>query len=152
MHNLAVYMPYIQRESLEDMSWWNKTRQDVIKDVDCVTNFWNFLWLLQHNDNAKRCQIAAYTNNKNVWIGIFASHIDIDTISFKIYNIILKCNICKVTVEPKSRHDVQLKRFILVLSQTYFSSELFCFSRKILLILTISNIIMLLELGNTIKY
>ena len=149
MHNLAVYMPYIQRESLQDMSWWNKTRKDVIKDVDCVTNFWNFLRLLQHNDNAKRCQIAAYTNNKNVWIGIFASHIDIDTISFKTYNIILKCNI-KWQLNP--RHDVQLKRFILVLSQTYFSSELFCFSRKILLILTISNIIMLLELGNTIKY
>ena len=80
MHNLAVYMPYIQRESLQDMSWWNKTRKDVIKDVDCVTNFRNFLWLLQHNDNAKRCQITAYTNNKNVWIGIFAPHIDTDTI------------------------------------------------------------------------
>ena len=102
MHNLAVYMPYIQRESLQDMLWWNKTRKDVINDVDCVTNFRNFLWLLQHNDNAKRCQIAAYTNNKNVCIGIFASHIDIDTISFKIYNIILKCNIFKVTVEPKT--------------------------------------------------
>ena len=36
MHNLAVYMPYIQRESLQDMSWWNKTRTDVIKDVDIV--------------------------------------------------------------------------------------------------------------------
>ena len=64
MHNLAVYMPYIQREYLQDMAWWNKTRKDVIKDVDCVTNFRNFLWLLQYNDNAKRCQIAAYTKNK----------------------------------------------------------------------------------------
>ena len=150
MHNLAVYMPYIQRESLQDMSWWNKTRKDVIKDVDCVTNFRNFLWLLQHNDNAKQCQIAAYTINKNVWIGILAPYIDIDTISFKIYDIILKCNIFKVTVEPKTW--CAAEKVHLGLSQTYFSSELFCFSRKILLILTISNIIMLLELGNTIKY
>ena len=36
MHNLAVYMPYIQRESLQDMSWWSKTRKDVIKDVDSM--------------------------------------------------------------------------------------------------------------------
>ena len=96
-------MLYIQRESLKDIKWWNKTGKDVIKDVDCVTNFPYFLWLLQYNDNAERCQKAAYAKNKNVWMSIFASHVETDTILpvFKIYYIIMEFNIFKVTVEPK---------------------------------------------------
>ena len=64
----------------------------MIKDVDCVTVFPHFLCLLQYDDHAKRCQIAAYTNNENVQMSIFASHIETNTILFKIYYIILELN------------------------------------------------------------
>ena len=52
--------------------------------------------------NANRCQTVTYTNNRNVWISIFSSQIETDTILFKKYYIILKFNFCKLTVERKT--------------------------------------------------
>ena len=61
-------------------------------------------------------------------MSVFASQIETDTILFKRYFIILEFNIFKVTVETKTLCAVEKFE-----SDLYFSSELFCFSRNILL-------------------
>ena len=61
-------------------------------------------------------------------MSISASNIETDNIQFKIYYILLEFNIFKVTVEPKDRHDVQLKTEVeLGFESDFIFFVLFCF-------------------------